>query len=108
MRIKQNILYVQQWHELILCSDSYFYCNQTHHNSVGKEILFGQKQLKVEAGEQKGARVGQGTVCSALLFFEIFIVIQLQLYAFSPHPSTPPQPNPPPSPTSVDFQCLVL
>ena len=31
-----------------------------------------------------------------LLLF--FIVIQLQLYAFSPHPSTPPQPNPPPSP----------
>ena len=24
-------------------------------------------------------------------FFKIFIVIQLQLYAFSPHPSTPPQ-----------------
>ena len=30
-----------------------------------------------------------------------FIVIQLQLSAFSPHPSTPPQPNPPPSPTST-------
>ena len=29
------------------------------------------------------------------------IVIQLQLSAFSPHPSTPPQPNPPPSPTST-------
>ena len=27
----------------------------------------------------------------------IFIVIQLQLSAFSPHPSTPPQPNPPTS-----------
>ena len=36
-----------------------------------------------------------------LLFicFLIFIVIQLQLYAFSPHPSTPPQLNLPPSPT---------
>ena len=34
-------------------------------------------------------------------FFLIFIVIQLQLYAFSPHPSTPPQLNPPPSPTST-------
>ena len=34
-------------------------------------------------------------------FFKIFIVIQLQLYAFSPHPSTPPQLNPPPSPTST-------
>ena len=32
-------------------------------------------------------------------FFLIFIVIQLQLSAFSPDPSTPPQLNPPPSPT---------
>ena len=32
-------------------------------------------------------------------FKKIFIVIQLQLCAFSPHPSTPPQLNPPPSPT---------
>ena len=31
----------------------------------------------------------------------IFIVIQLQLCAFSPHPSTPPQLNPPDSPTST-------
>ena len=35
------------------------------------------------------------------LTFFIFIVIQLQLSAFSPHPSTPPQPNSPPSPTST-------
>ena len=34
-------------------------------------------------------------------FFSIFICIQLQLYVFSPHPSTPPQVNPPPSPTST-------
>ena len=34
-------------------------------------------------------------------FKKCFIVIQLQLSAFSPHPSTPPQPNPPPSPTST-------
>ena len=33
--------------------------------------------------------------------FLIFIVIQLQLCAFAPHPSTPPQLNPPPSPTST-------
>ena len=33
-----------------------------------------------------------------LLFFLNFIVIHLQLSAFSPHPSTPPQTNPPPSP----------
>ena len=31
-------------------------------------------------------------------FLKKFIVIQLQLCAFSPHSSTPPQPNPPPSP----------
>ena len=36
-----------------------------------------------------------------VLFCLIFIVIQLQLSAFSPHPSTPPQLNPPPSPTST-------
>ena len=34
-------------------------------------------------------------------FFLISIVIQLQLYAFSPYPSIPPQLNPPPSPTST-------
>ena len=34
-------------------------------------------------------------------FLKNFIVIQVQLYAFSPHPSTPPQLNPPPSPTST-------
>ena len=33
--------------------------------------------------------------------FIFFIVIQLQWYAFSPHPSTPPQVNPPPSPLST-------
>ena len=32
---------------------------------------------------------------------KFFIVIQLQLCAFSPHPSTPPQLNTPPSPTST-------
>ena len=34
-------------------------------------------------------------------FKKFFIVIQLQLCAFSPHPSTSPQTNPPPSPTST-------
>ena len=34
-------------------------------------------------------------------FILIFIVVQLQLCAFSPHPSTPPQLKPPPSPTST-------
>ena len=44
------------------------------------------------------------SVNSCILFFsfkKIFTVIQLQLYAFSPHPSTPPQPIPPPYPTST-------
>ena len=40
-----------------------------------------------------------------VLFFYLLknfkIVIQLQLSAFSPHPSTPPQPIPPPSPFSI-------
>ena len=37
-----------------------------------------------------------------LIFFSLnFFFIQLQLSAFSPHPSTPPQPIPPPSPTST-------
>ena len=44
--------------------------------------------------------VGQMEVFCCFLKI-IFIVIQLQLSAFSPHPSTPPQPNPPPSPTST-------
>ena len=40
---------------------------------------------------------------TVFLFFSflIFIVIQLQSYAFSPPPSTPPQLHPPPSPTST-------
>ena len=42
-------------------------------------------------------------------FLKIFIVIQLQLSAFSPHPSPSPPLNPPPSPTStlpLDFVIL--
>ena len=35
------------------------------------------------------------------IFFKFFIVIQLQLCAFSPHPSTPPHPHSCPSPTST-------
>ena len=34
-------------------------------------------------------------------FLNYFIIVQLQLSAFSPHLSTPPQPNPPPSPASA-------
>ena len=41
------------------------------------------------------------TVLIKSFFNLIFIVIQLQLCAFSPHPSTPPHSNPPPSPTST-------
>ena len=35
---------------------------------------------------------------NVIFILKIFSVIQLQLSAFSPHPTTPPQPNPPPSP----------
>ena len=45
------------------------------------------------------------------ILFKMFIVIHLQLSAFSPHPSTTPQPNPPPSPTPtlpLDFCSCVL
>ena len=48
--------------------------------------------------------IGRETISFLFFFFwfkKIFIVIQLQLYAFSPHPSTPPQLNPPPSATST-------
>ena len=37
-----------------------------------------------------------------------FIVIQLQLSSFSPHPSTLPQPNPPLSPTSRIFEAKTM
>ena len=36
-----------------------------------------------------------------LFLKKYFIVVQLQLSAFSPHPSTPPQPVPHPVPTST-------
>ena len=36
-----------------------------------------------------------------IYFLTFFIVVQLQLSAFSLHPSTPPQLSPPPSPTST-------
>ena len=35
--------------------------------------------------------------CSFLFFLNYFIVVQLQLSAFSPHQSPTPPPNPPPS-----------
>ena len=35
--------------------------------------------------------------CFFLIYFILFFFIQLQLSAFSPHPSAPPQPVPPPS-----------
>ena len=50
---------------------------------------------------RKMKRLNQGHIASDGIFFLIFIVIQLQLSAFSPHPSTPPHPNPPPSPAST-------
>ena len=38
---------------------------------------------------------------NVIFILKIFSVIQLQLSAFSPHPSTPPQPDPPPSSAST-------
>ena len=43
-------------------------------------------------------------LCNSLFFFQFlnyFIVVKLQLSAFSPYLSTPLQPNPPPSPAST-------
>ena len=51
--------------------------------------------------EELPIQQGNKYIYSNYSFFLIFIVIQLQLSAFSPHPSTPPQPNPPPSPHSL-------
>ena len=45
--------------------------------------------------------LGDKNLRDHVFFFLIFIVIQLQLYAFSPHPSTPPQLKRPPSATST-------
>ena len=45
---------------------------------------------------------GTGSKSCFLFCFLIFgFFIQLQLYDFSPYPSTPPKPNPPPSTTST-------
>ena len=40
------------------------------------------------------------------LFFNYFIVVQLQLSAFSPHSSPPPQPNPPKTQVLYHFEQL--
>ena len=42
-----------------------------------------------------------------ILIKHFFIVVQLQLSAFSPHPSTPLQPNPPPSPKFLFFNYVL-
>ena len=51
-------------------------------------------------GSQQGTFVLECPLHFIFLIKIFFIAIQLQLSAFSPHPSTPPQPIPPPSPTS--------
>ena len=51
----------------------------------------GTTEARVQVSKLEGSRLAGEPI-----FFKIFIVIQLQLSAFSPHPSTPPQPNPPP------------
>ena len=45
--------------------------------------------------------VNSGMITWTTTFLKIFTVIQLQLSAFSPHPSTPLQPNPSLSPAST-------
>ena len=61
--------------------------------------VFWAKPLKTHLRHLTARTVRLKVGC--FLFFLIFIVVQLQLYAFSPHPSTPPQLNSPPSSTST-------
>ena len=52
----------------------------------------------------------QNILTCIYVFLKFFIVIQLQLSAFSPHPSTPPQPNhlpPPPPPSPLILSCVL-
>ena len=57
----------------------------------------------VDLLEEVELQIGDGAFSLIKLLFlkNYFIVLQLQLSAFSPHPSTPPQPNPLPSPASI-------
>ena len=61
------------------------------------------KQPRSPSANEWKKNYGTYTQWNSFLFL-IFIVIQLQLYVFSPHPSTPPQLNPPPSPL-VLYMC---
>ena len=57
--------------------------------------------MEVSMVRERASQIDSTAWCHFLIFQKIFIVIQLQLYAFSLHPSTPPQLNSPPSPTST-------
>ena len=71
----------------------------------GKES---QEALQSAGGLSINTTGDAETVMTSIVFFppplilKKMLVIQLQLYAFSPHPSTPPKANPPPSPTLKD------
>ena len=63
---------------------------------------FQARQGKKAASAHNENIMGLGAHHILFFFFlSFFIVMQLQLYAFSPHPSTPPQVNPPPFPLST-------
>ena len=73
----------------------------------------GGRSLEEGGGSKLRVVVGFIYLFSLYLFFKNYFIVQLQLSAFSPHPSTPPQPNPPPSPAStlpfgfVHVSCIV-
>ena len=78
-------------------------CRRRHHVVVALFRTFYflcLKQGRLPQG-QREIKSLQRKLISFLKNLKKFIVIQLQLYAFSPHASTPPQPNPPPVPTST-------
>ena len=86
-----------------------------HAQKISLGNIFETNKATHASGKGKwvaGKHAWKGTLCytsiSTFFFFLVslhfiyfFIVIQLQLSAFSPHPSTPSQPIPPPSPTST-------
>ena len=84
---------------LILCENSYFNVNLIH---IKMWIRVSNHKKITNARSIKCFLLKRCLISSShFLIYFIFIVVQLQLSAFSPHPSTPPQPNPPPSPASI-------
>ena len=68
--------------------------------------IFWAKPLKTHLRHLTARTVRLKVGC--FLFFLIFIVVQLQLYAFSPHPSTPPHPSRTPLPSPPPLSPLIL